>query len=90
MIDLGTLGGGRSEGHGVNSSGHVVGVSHENTIDDWNVGFLYTEEFGMLKLEDLIEGFQGPIEPEKINDAGQIRGQADGEAVLLTPLTPLP
>ena len=44
----------------------------------------------MLKLErlivDLPADYQGPISAKKINDAGQICGQADGEAILLTPL----
>ncbi len=88
MIDLGTLGGWFSEARGVNSSDDVVGRSHVDTKDDTDAGFLYIEEFGMLKLEDLIPGFQGPIKPEKINDAGQICGRADGEAFLLTPVEP--
>jgi probable HAF family extracellular repeat protein len=97
MIDLGTLGGYNSYGNGINSSGAVVGNSHDsnrNQPPDANPchGFLYTEEFGMLKLESLIVNlladYQGPISAEKINDSGQICGQADGQAILLTPVTP--
>lgn len=78
-----------SIGYGISSSAHVVGVSEESAIGPRH-GFLYTAEFGMVKLQDLIvdlpEGFQGEIRPDNINDLGEICGQADGEAILLTPL----
>jgi probable HAF family extracellular repeat protein len=99
LIDLGTLGGYCSYAYGTNSSGEVVGVSAEATRGDTQLhGFLYTNKtntggFAMFKLQSLLVNpgdVQGPIRPEKINDAGQICGRVEGtnQAVLLTPVTP--
>jgi probable HAF family extracellular repeat protein len=97
-IDLGTLGGADSEARGINSGGEVVGWANET--NGRTHGFLWTDKtttggFAMFKLQDLVvdlpSGFQGPIYPRRINDAGQICGHAvlgDGttSAVLLTPV----
>jgi probable HAF family extracellular repeat protein len=87
MIDLGTLGGNVSEARGINCDDDVVGNAWDSKGADH--GFLYTAEFGMLKLESLIvdlpADYHGPISAEKINDSGQICGHADGKAILLTP-----
>jgi len=77
----------------------VVGVSKDGTTKDAVAqpqhGFLYTNktdtgEFVMVKLEDpdlidnLPAGFQGYIEPTRINDEGQICGKVVVGAVALT------
>jgi probable HAF family extracellular repeat protein len=98
MIDLGTLGGLRSEARGINSAGEVVGRSTE-IVDGPRHGFLYTNKttdsdpnkFFMVKLDEnlilnLPDDLQGLIWPEKINDRGEICGSAAYGAILLTPL----
>jgi len=99
MKDLGTLGGYKSDASGINSDDEVVGNATESTEGGLfggnpSHGFLYTNKTdtgksAMFKLQDLLvnpEDVQGPISAQKINDDGQICGQADGEAILLTPL----
>ena len=94
--DLGGLTGG-SSANGINFWGDVVGLAGIKTDGHLNsVGFVFTDEFGMLELEPLIVDlpteFSGQIDPWRINDAGQICGpysdnfNFSGEAFLLTPL----
>jgi probable HAF family extracellular repeat protein len=100
MKDLGTLGGYLSSAVGINSKDEVVGNATQSTQGGLfggapYHGFLYTNKTNtgapaMFKVESLIPilppGYQGPTYAEGINDFGQICGEADGEAILLTPL----
>jgi probable HAF family extracellular repeat protein len=93
MKDLGTLGG-SSFAWDVNSDGDVVGYAEDST--GALHGFLYTNktntgEPAMFKLHDLLvnpQDVQGQIAAYNINDLGQICGEADGQAVLLIPVSP--
>jgi probable HAF family extracellular repeat protein len=94
--DLGTLGNVYSQARGINILGNVVGWSQ---TDDWWVdhGFLYTDQHGMLDLEELVIDWPpevlGNMQPECINTAGQISGSIKidtgvyGAAFLLTPVS---
>lgn len=99
MKDLGTLGGSFSSASDINSDDDVVGDARESEegghFDNPPLhGFLYTTktdtgESAMFKLQDLLVNPQdvvGPISAHDINEAGQISGSADDEAILLTPL----
>jgi len=106
MIDLGTLGGYDSQGHGLNSWDEVVGTSEVSTADTTLHGFLYTNKttdpdptkFVMVKLQDRLvnpEDVQGPIGARRINDDGVICGAAGtatwvGRGGVAIVLTPLP
>lgn len=89
MRDLGTLGGLYSEGHGINTSGQVVGWSYP-TGSTVRHAFLYSSGT-MVDLNDLLPTDSGWVlmEARSINDAGQIvgRGSYNGgsRAFLLTP-----
>lgn len=92
MHDLGTLGGGDSEGYGVNNAGEVVGYSEMagNTIDH---AFLYTGG-SMQDLNSFIDPNSGWMltSAQDINDAGQIIGLGTLNGVSNQPflLTPTP
>ena len=85
-----------SEARAINILGDVVGWSQ--TDDYWvNRGFLYTDEHGMLDLEELVidrlPDELGYMLPESINTAGQISGNirtydsSFDAAFLLTPVS---
>lgn len=96
-VDLGTLGGGGSEGGGLNNLGHVVGQS-QLSDGTWRL-FLYTRDTGMFNLESQIINlpaadvgrlFQFGLH---MNDSGEICGSTkwsetnpNVEAYLLTPI----
>ncbi|HMJ86973.1 MAG TPA: choice-of-anchor Q domain-containing protein, partial [Vicinamibacterales bacterium] len=71
MKDLGTLGGARSFGHGVNNLGQVVGLSDDATGRER--AFLWTPERGMEDLGTLPGGTSS--EAYAINDRGQVVGR---------------
>jgi probable HAF family extracellular repeat protein len=91
MLDLGTLGGAFdwSIGHGINSSGHVVGQS-EVVVNDISRShaFMYTSGRGMVDMNALIDPRSGweLHDAFAINDAGQIVGVGNLGAFLLTPV----
>lgn len=96
MIDLGTIGDGfNSKALGINNNGEVVGASEIGQAGDYHA-FLWTDEFGMQRLEDFVidlpASFDGRLEEAVgINDAGQIIGHAalatgSRQAFLLTPV----
>lgn len=96
MMDLGTLGSGpNSTALGINNNSEVVGASQIDQSGGYHA-FLWTDEFGMQRLEDFVTNlptfFDGRLEEAvKINDVGQIIGHAamaDGtrQAFLLTPV----
>jgi probable HAF family extracellular repeat protein len=91
MLDLGTLAGASdsSIGHGINSSGHVVGQS-EVVVNDISRShaFMYTRGRGMVDLNALIDPQSGWELQDAfgINDAGQIVGVGNLGAYLLTPV----
>ena len=82
-----------SEAVAINNLGQVVGLQRQNGGEYY--GFLYDSEAGMRNLHDLIP-MDGPwwywlrIDPEDINDAGQIVGTAEFDglyhAFLMTPI----
>ena len=74
MQDLGTLGGGNSQGQAVNSSGEVVGVSELSTPDRALSAFLYDKKGVMRNLDPNKEWSLSFA--ETINDKGQIAGIA--------------
>ena len=94
MKDLKTLDGDiDSAARSINSTGKIVGWSLR---PDWSRrGFLYSDEFGMVELNSLIDNLPPEIKSItpwgiQINDAGEICGSflfGDGieEAFLLTP-----
>jgi probable HAF family extracellular repeat protein len=93
MIDLGTLGGGESQGNDINDSGQVVGTSNTSSGDFrafvWKNG-------AMTDLNSLIASDSGWSldQANAINDAGQIAGAGYNSlgqyhAFLLTPI-PVP
>jgi probable HAF family extracellular repeat protein len=105
MIDLGTLGGYRSEAYGLNFGDEVVGLSELSTPDTTLHGFLYTNKtdtggFVTFKLQDRIVNLpgdlQGGILPRRINDQGVICGSTGfatwtgREGTEAIVLTPLP
>ena len=79
IIDLGTLGGPRSVGQGINASGQVAGWSDtDNTLDDGHPhAFLYTPGANppMSDLGTLPGGLRSY--GQSINGSGQITGWAD-------------
>ncbi|NOT85314.1 MAG: hypothetical protein HOP02_11175, partial [Methylococcaceae bacterium] len=83
MIDLGTLGGDYSEGHGINASGQVVGL--------FAGGGFVTDNGIMKDLNTLLPSGSGwkILIARAINDAGQITGKGSHNgkqrAFLLTP-----
>lgn len=96
MIDLGVIAGGfNSKALGINNNGEVVGASEIGHPGEYHA-FLWTNEFGMQRLEDFVTdlpaSFEGRLEEAvRINDVGQIIGHAalaDGtrQAFLLTPV----
>lgn len=72
MADLGTLGGAdtRSQAHGINDAGQVVGLVNDN--DDH--AFYWTAAGGMVALPTL-SGIEGAA--RAINNAGQLAGYGD-------------
>ena len=92
MLCIGFLAGGTfsSGALGINDSGQVVG---RGSGANGNEAFLWTEDDGMLSLQDLLVddlGWSALVMAEAINDKGQIVGyglNASGqtEAFLLTP-----
>jgi uncharacterized membrane protein len=76
MDDLGTLDGhSDSEAEGINSDGEIVGKSYGRSSGG---GFLYTDEFGMLELDALIDNLPANYRSItaggrfQINDSGAI------------------
>lgn len=72
--NLGSLGGGRSQGHGINTHGHVVGDSTTASGEEHAFVYMNSE---MYDLNDLLFGLGLGVEIELwdaygINDAGQI------------------
>ncbi len=70
LFDLGTLGGSRSDGYGINEAGEVVGRAR--TADEDTHAFLYTNGF----MVDLGTLGGSSSQAWDINDAGQIAGWA--------------
>jgi len=89
---LGTLGGSQSSAFGINDKNQVVGVSERSNRSQ--VGFIWTEEEGMLDLNRLVDtnsGWQW-IAAYDINESGWIVGDGWHEnkrqACLLIPIQP--
>jgi len=94
MIDLGTLGGNRSEGYSINDSGQVVGQSY--TASGSTHAFI-TDNGVMKDLNDaLIENSTGWnfITAKAINNLGQITGYGSfnglSHGYILTPVSAVP
>jgi len=89
MVDLGNLGGARTEAHGINAKGQVVGSS--DTANGSTRAFLWDTTNSMQDLNNLLPASSGWIlgVAYDINDAGQIVGvgtiNGQGHAFLLTP-----
>jgi hypothetical protein len=92
FVDLGA--GSGSEAYGINNHGDVVG-----TGISYGCGFVYLEGSGLVNLDDAVTGDLGLwfdaetiIDPQRINDSGQIAGRAyiglvgASQAFLLTPV----
>jgi len=77
LLDLGTLGGSRSIGYGVNNLRQVVGVSSNSATDFSGRAFLHSDG-NMHDLNDLLHQDVGAgwylYEARAINDTGQIVG----------------
>ncbi len=71
MVDLGTLGGARSEATAISAGGQIVGISDTGSPDADEHAFSWTEAGGMIDLGDL--GF-GSSRAEAVNDSGQVVG----------------
>ena len=93
MTSLGTLGGARSYAKDINDSGQIVGWS--DTATDLAHGFLYSNGvmIDLMQLAPVIEARWAWLQPEAINDLGQIVGQGllgdVRQAFLLSPF-PIP
>ncbi len=98
MTSLGTLGGARSWATGINESGQVVGWS--DTTTEFAHGFFYSNGvmIDLMQLAPVIAAGWSSLQPEAINDLGQIVGfgSLDGgihiQAFLLSPfaISPVP
>ncbi|HUG91798.1 MAG TPA: hypothetical protein VML55_13250 [Planctomycetaceae bacterium] len=92
LLNLGTLGGNVTRAESINNFGDVVGIS-ETSGGELHV-FLYTDVLGLVDLEasitnlDSSSELHGPNGAGRvlINDFGEVAGDADGEAYLLTPV----
>jgi probable HAF family extracellular repeat protein len=92
MIDLGTLGGGSSNGNDVNNAGVVIGTSQFGESKDTH-GFIWTKATGIENLNNLIPSDSGwtITKASGINDKGQIavlgfKTGVGSRALLLTPI----
>ena len=93
MVDL-DEGRDRSYGRCINSHGDVAGERGGGP----QRGFLYTDEFGMVNLDDLVVGTAEDLNYWKsnsvfinaINDSGQICGYVNGDPIKAFVLTPVP
>lgn len=91
LHNLGVLPGFRhSHACGINDLGQVVGYCTNDLSDEYDHGFIWTAETGMIDLKDLVLGWPRYLERARaINNRGQIVGHsahANGHGFLLTPV----
>ncbi len=92
MQDLGTLGGVKSYGFSINTTGEVVGISNYTTATNDYHAILWTSNTGLVDLNTLINPLSGwELDyANAINDAGQITGYGviggNAHSFLLTPV----
>jgi probable HAF family extracellular repeat protein len=86
MLDLGTLGGAKSDGLAINAVGQVTGYAQ--TADGYDHAFIVAVGQSMIDLSP--EGSERSFSRgTAINDAGQVTGSAGGNAFLATPGQPM-